>query len=163
MGDSNALAEEDEICELGWALGMLARDYRVHVETELRDFPRGSRGYQLLYTVVRKRIRTQVELADYLGIDRSVMPYVIDDLVDAGLVDRTPDPSDRRVRTIVATKRGLQTLRELEASMAAAEATFLEALSAPQQHEFRKLLSQVARQSRLHVRDAKSRDQDPDA
>ncbi|ANS31187.1 MarR family transcriptional regulator [Rhodococcus opacus M213] len=130
---------------------MLMRDYKTLVEPVVADLPRGSRGFQLLYTVARKRIRTQVQLADYLGVDRSVIPYVIDDLVDAGLVDRQPDPADRRVRTVVVTAAGSERLQQLEARIAAAETTVLGALAPGEQEQFRSLLSRVARQARDHT------------
>ncbi|WP_338079815.1 MarR family winged helix-turn-helix transcriptional regulator [Antrihabitans stalactiti] len=139
-------------CDLGWSVAMLMRDYKAHVEPTLADLPRGARGYQLLYTVVRKQIRTQVQLADYLGIDRSVIPYVVDDLVEAGLVDRRPDANDRRIRTVVATDEGIETLQRHEAAVAHAEQTFLSALDTADQQLFRSLLSRVARQARDHSR-----------
>ncbi|MDN5726615.1 MAG: MarR family winged helix-turn-helix transcriptional regulator [Propionibacteriales bacterium] len=139
---------EHEDCDLGWSLAMLMRNYKAHVEPVFADLPRGARGYQLLYTVMRKRIRTQVQLADYLGVDRSVIPYVIDDLVETGLVDRQPDPIDRRIRTVVVTPQGARLLQELETRVTQAEATFLEALEPSKQELFRSLLSQIARQAR---------------
>lgn len=147
-------AEAD--CDLDWSVAMLMRDYKAHVEPALVRVPRGARGYQLLYTVVRKQIRTQIQLAEYLGIDRSVMPYVIDDLVDAGLVDRQPDPHDRRVRTVVVTALGLETLQQLEARMVTAERVFLDALEPVEQQLFRTLLSRVARRARDHITDPRT-------
>ena len=130
---------------------MLMRDYKAHVEPVVAGLPRGARGYQLLYTVIRKRIRTQVQLADYLGVDRSVIPYVIDDLVEAGLVNRQADPDDRRVRTVVATPVGIERLQDLQVRMAEAESAFLGALQPGEQQQFRSLLSRVARQARDHT------------
>ncbi|MFV9454783.1 MarR family winged helix-turn-helix transcriptional regulator [Rhodococcus sp. NM-2] len=144
-------AVDERDCDLGWSVAMLMRDYKTLVEPVVADLPRGSRGFQLLYTVARKRIRTQVQLADYLGVDRSVIPYVIDDLVDAGLVDRQPDPADRRVRTVVVTAAGSERLQQLEARIAEAETIVLGALAAGEQEQFRSLLSRVARQARDHT------------
>lgn len=152
MAEVRKIEEVDEAdCDLGWSVAMLTRDYKAHVEPVVADLPRGARGYQLLYTVVRKSIRTQSQLAAYLGIDSSVMPYVIDDLEVAGLVSREPDPSDRRVRTVVATAEGVKTLHEREARMSTMEETFLEALDPKEQEQFRALLSKVARRSRDHI------------
>ena len=61
---------------------------------------RGSRN-RLLQTVLCKEMSTQLGLADYLGIDRTVLPYVIDAPVDTGLVERVQRPVDRRARKIV--------------------------------------------------------------
>ncbi|MFI1753509.1 MarR family winged helix-turn-helix transcriptional regulator [Streptomyces sp. NPDC020571] len=110
--------------------------------------PRGIRGYQLLYTVVSKNLANQSQLAGYLGIDRSVLPYVIDDLVRAGLVERQPDPADRRARKVVATVLGIETFRALQNQVASAEESVLAALGPAEQKQFRSLLSRLARQAR---------------
>jgi DNA-binding MarR family transcriptional regulator len=90
----------------------------------------------------------QSQLADYLGIDRSVLPYVIDDLVEAGLVERQPDPADRRTRKVVATTLGVETFRTLQNKVTAAEEAVLTALEPAEQQQFRSLLSRLARQAR---------------
>lgn len=139
---------DDLDCDLGWSVTMLMRDYRAHVEPVFAEVPRGARGYQMLYTVARKRIRTQVQLADYLGVDRSVIPYVVDDLVEAGFADREPDPSDRRIRTVVVTPAGLELLKRVQTDLAAAEAELLGPLSRDQQSAFRALIASVAQRAR---------------
>jgi MarR family transcriptional regulator, transcriptional regulator for hemolysin len=49
---------------------------------------------------------SQAALAARLGIDRTVMTYLLDDLVTAGLVERRQDPGDRRTRSVAATEHG---------------------------------------------------------
>ncbi|WP_435642768.1 MarR family transcriptional regulator [Streptomyces sp. H49] len=75
----------------------------------------------MLYTLVCKDMANQSQPAGYLGIDRSVLPYVIDDLVKTGLVERQPDPADRRARKAVATQPGIETLRALQNKITSAE------------------------------------------
>jgi DNA-binding MarR family transcriptional regulator len=130
--------------DFGWALGVLLRAYHSTVLTELGDFPHGPRGYQTLTEVVRGEHPSQLALAAYLGIDRTVMTYLIDDLVRAGLVERQPNPADRRQRKVVATARGRRTLHDLQRRVRAAEQTVLGALSREEQDTFRSLLRRVA-------------------
>lgn len=139
---------EDSDCDLGWALAMANRGYDAAVRPVFQDFPRGARGYQLLHTVIHKKIRTQLGLAEYLGVDPTVMPYVIDDLVSADLVQRTDDPSDRRVRTIIPTDNGLQRYKDLSAAVAEAEEFLLSALDGTERQAFTHQLSAIARQAR---------------
>jgi DNA-binding MarR family transcriptional regulator len=127
---------------------MLMRHYRAQAEPCTADLPRGTRGYQLLYTVVCKDMANQSQLAGYLGIDRSVLPYVIDDLAEAGLVERHPDPADRRARKVVATQLGVETFRALQNKVTSAEESVLAALGPAEQKQFRSLLSRLARQAR---------------
>ncbi|MFD7169076.1 MarR family winged helix-turn-helix transcriptional regulator [Streptomyces violascens] len=71
------------------------RAYRTVVASALADVPQGARGYQTLAVVVRGDQQNQLALATYLGIERTVMTYLIDDLVSAGLVERRLTPADR--------------------------------------------------------------------
>ncbi|MFI5620540.1 MarR family winged helix-turn-helix transcriptional regulator [Streptomyces sp. NPDC051567] len=151
-GDSDDTHTEEADCDLGWSIGMLTRHYKARVEPCTAGLPRGDRGYQLLYTVVRKDIPNQSQLAGYLGIDRSVLPYVIDDLVEAGLVERQPDPADRRARKVVATALGIETFQKLQNKMTSAEEAVLTALEPAEQEQFRSLLSRLARQARDEAR-----------
>lgn len=137
-------AEEPLSEDLGWALGVLLRAYRDLVGPALGDFPHGTRGYQTLAAVVRCQQPSQLALANRLGIDRTVMTYLIDDLVEAGLVERRPNPADRRQRQIVATARGKQALAALCRRVTEAEATVLGALDEPERAVFRRLLLTAA-------------------
>lgn len=46
------------------------------------------------------------ELATVLGSDRPYLTLVVDDLVKRGLVERNPDPSDRRGKIVTVTAAG---------------------------------------------------------
>ncbi|WP_276141128.1 MarR family winged helix-turn-helix transcriptional regulator [Rhodococcus sp. T2V] len=98
--------------------------------------------------MLRKELPTQIGLADYLGIDRTVITYVIDALVEAGLVERVQDPADRRARKIVATGRGTAHHAALEHDVRVAEEAVLRVLAANERVVFRSLLGRVARGSR---------------
>lgn len=145
---SDLVTDDEDDCDLGWSIGMLMRQYRARVQPCLADVPRGARAYQLLYTVMNKNLPNQLQMAEYLGIDRTVLPYVIDDLVEAGLVERQADPTDRRARKVVATTLGAETFQRLQAEVGAAESAVLAALDPAEQEQFRSLLSRVARQAR---------------
>ncbi|MEU0568787.1 MarR family winged helix-turn-helix transcriptional regulator [Nonomuraea sp. NPDC005983] len=130
--------------DLGWSLGALLRAFHRSVVTVIGDFPQGPRGYQTLATVVHGDQPNQLALATHLGIDRTVMTYLIDDLVEAGLVERRLNPSDRRQRKIVATAHGDSVLRELERRVRGAEDAVLGALDAADRATFRRLLRRAA-------------------
>ncbi|MEH1123034.1 MarR family winged helix-turn-helix transcriptional regulator [Micromonospora sp. CPCC 206061] len=133
---------------IGWALGVLLRAYQSSVVTVLGDLPHGPRGYHTLAAVVEGDRPSQLALAAHLGIDRTVMTYLIDDLVDAGLVERQLNPADRRQRRIVATDLGQRTLTDLERRVRAAEDRVLSALAPGEREAFRDLLHRVACEAR---------------
>jgi DNA-binding MarR family transcriptional regulator len=111
--------------------------------------PGGHRGYQVLSAAAQDEPGSQAALAARLGIDRTVMTYLLDDLVQAGLVERRQDPCDRRARLVVATEHGRAVLADLQARFSLAEQHVLGGLSDEEQGTFRALLTVTAR----HVND----------
>jgi DNA-binding MarR family transcriptional regulator len=130
--------------DFGWHLGVLGAAYQRSVVTVLGDFPHGPRGYQALAAVLHDEAPSQLALATHLGIDRTVMTYLIDDLVQDGLVERQLNPADRRQRRIVATARGSATYAEFEQRVRAAEDALLGSLGAVERQALRHLLHRVA-------------------
>ncbi|GAA3689535.1 hypothetical protein GCM10022224_063730 [Nonomuraea antimicrobica] len=140
-------ARHDELSgqdNLGWTLGVLLRAYHSSVITVIGDLPHGPRGYQTLAAVVGGDHPTQLALAAHLGIDRTVMTYLLDDLVKAGLVERRLNPADRRQRRIVATAEGVRVFKDLARRVRDAEDELLGALDATERDTFRGLLWRVA-------------------
>jgi MarR family transcriptional regulator for hemolysin len=130
--------------DFGWHLGVLLSAYQRSVVTVLGDFPHGPRGYQTLAAVVHGDQPSQLALATHLGIDRTVMTYLIDDLVAAGLVERQLNPADRRQRKIVATPDGVRICTDLGRRVRDAEDKLLEALEPTERRSLRHLLRRVA-------------------
>ncbi|WP_073262803.1 MarR family winged helix-turn-helix transcriptional regulator [Cryptosporangium aurantiacum] len=130
--------------DLGWALGVLFRAYAKAAKMAMSGVPGGPRGYQVLATSVRNTPGTQLALAQQLGVDRTVMTYLLDDLEKAGLVTRQPDPADRRARRIVATDAGRALLQDLDARLDQAENHLLAGLPGDDRAEFRALLQRLA-------------------
>ena len=129
--------------DLGWALGVVFRRYAKRSAEALDDLPGGPRGYQVLATAVGEAKR-QLDLAAQLGVDRTVMTYLLDDLEKAGLVERQPDPSDRRARLIAATEKGREALCDLERRLQLAEEEVLGSLEEGERTVFRALLARLA-------------------
>lgn len=130
--------------DLGWALGVVFRRYLQAANAVMADVPGGPRGYQVLAAAATGSSRTQLALAHRLGIDRTVMTYLLDDLERAGLVQRCADPTDRRVRRLVATPLGQDRLAELNRRLEQAEGHVLAALDAGDRALFRDLLCRLA-------------------
>jgi MarR family transcriptional regulator, transcriptional regulator for hemolysin len=123
---------------------MALRGYQTRFEEAVADLPGGIRGFQILSTVVHRDPPNQLALAAHLSIDRTVLTYLLDDLVSAGLVERIPDPADRRARKIVATQAGAQLLADFEKRVAAAEVDLLSGLSDSETETLATLISRLA-------------------
>src|SRR6201987_4981624 len=92
--------------ELGWGLAVVFRGYVRAADAVTEGLPGGHRGYQVLSAAARDEPGSQAALAARLGIDRTVMTYLLDDLAKAGLVELRQDPGDRRTRLVVAADHG---------------------------------------------------------
>lgn len=130
---------------LSWSLVALLREWNVRVEAATEELPHGMRGYQVLRVVVHDAPPTQASLAARLGIDRTVMTYLIDRYVECGFVERRQDPADRRARRIVATARGREMLAAVDVRVADAEEDLLAGLPPDDRVHFRDLLERAAR------------------
>jgi DNA-binding MarR family transcriptional regulator len=87
--------------------------------------------------------RSQRELAESLHFDASNITDIVDRLESRGLVVRTVDPSDRRVRRIVRTPEG-EALRRKALDEAIASAPTIAPLSEAEQRKLCDLLGKIA-------------------
>jgi DNA-binding MarR family transcriptional regulator len=87
--------------------------------------------------------RAQRDLAKCLHFDASNVTDIVDRLEERGLVVRTIDPEDRRVRRIVLTPEG-QELRTKLLAEALATAPTVDSLNAAEQRELCELLGKIA-------------------
>jgi len=145
--DAAACAEvraESLEASLPWALAAALRAYSREAATALGGLPGGPRGYHVLSAAAQTQSSAQQALGRLVGVDRSVMTYLVDDLVAAGLVERQPDPDDRRARRIVVTDAGLARLADLHDRVSAVDAHVLRGLAPVEQEAFRALLRRVA-------------------
>jgi DNA-binding MarR family transcriptional regulator len=140
--------------DLGWALGAVMRSYLRAAHDAVDGVPGGPRGYQVLSAAGRGEPGSQLALAQHLGVDRTVMTYLLDDLESAGLVERKPDPADRRARRIVLTEAGNKRLCELEGRLAAMEDELLDPLDPAERDVLRHLLRRVATRTGVEAADA---------
>jgi DNA-binding MarR family transcriptional regulator len=123
--------------DLGWGLGVVLRAYAMAARTAVADLPGGPRGYQILSAAAQGTVTSQLALAQHLGVDRTVMTYLLDDLEAAKLIERRPDPTDRRARRVVATQLGTELLATLNDRLRAAEADVLAPLDREARETFR--------------------------
>jgi DNA-binding MarR family transcriptional regulator len=129
--------------DLGWALGVVFRRYQVVAKDVLADVPGGPRGYQVLTRASGQAPPRQLTLAQDLGIDRTVMTYLLDDLEKAGLVQRNADPADRRARLVSVTPAGIELVNRVQDGLQAAEAEVLGSLPEQDRAVFRAMLQRV--------------------
>jgi DNA-binding MarR family transcriptional regulator len=129
--------------DFGQALGTLLRNYLGNARAAVSDLPGGPRGFQVMSIAAVGACSNQAGIAERLGLDRTVMTYLIDDLEKARLVERRPDPADRRARQVLLTAKGKKSFREATDRIEQVERAVLAGLSDEDAGLFRELLNRV--------------------
>jgi DNA-binding MarR family transcriptional regulator len=78
-------------------------------------------GYVVLNALDGTPTRTQAALAQAIGADKTRIIATLDELQQAGLIGREPDPADRRARLLSITEAGRRTRRAARAEIQANE------------------------------------------
>lgn len=86
-------------------------------EPVLREHGLTMWAYVVLLALREQRTRTQAALAERIGADKTRVIPVLDDLQDRGLIERHPDPADRRVRLLAITREGRRLVAEAQAAI----------------------------------------------
>jgi DNA-binding MarR family transcriptional regulator len=85
-------------------------------------------AYVVLVALADEPIRTQAALADAIGADKTRIISVLDGLQDRGLIDRSPDPVDRRGHVLSLTPAGRRLCRAAQTSIRGYERRLLDRL-----------------------------------
>jgi len=93
-------------------------------------------GYIVLSALVEQPVRTQSALAQAIRADKSRIISVLDELQQAGLIQRQPDPADRRVHLLSLTPAGSELRRSVQAGIRSNEERLLAQLPAPDREAF---------------------------
>lgn len=106
---------------------LVARFRRVVAENAERLSPGMLPGeYKVFTTIVQREKATQTELVEALMADKGLISRTVRELERLGLVERTPDPDDRRSSVLSPTAAGLA---RLAAARAPRDNALVDALS----------------------------------
>jgi DNA-binding MarR family transcriptional regulator len=101
-------------------------------------------GYSVLVALDRSAIRTQAALADAIGADKTRIIAFLDELQENGLIERVPDPDDRRARILAITKEGRRFKEAIQAEIQRGEERWLGTLSATDRAAFLRILQELS-------------------
>ena len=96
--------------------------------------------FGLLNVIGARQGANQQELGSAMGIDRSTMVSLIDQLESAGLAKRRPSATDRRAREIAITPKGRRLLQRSRRMIFETEDEVLATLSVEERSELERLL-----------------------
>ncbi|MDT7797110.1 MAG: hypothetical protein QOI78_543 [Actinomycetota bacterium] len=130
--------------DLAAMLGGLVRTL-VALETPVLEEHRLSMwGYVVLSALDDGPVRTQAALAQAIGADKTRIIGTLDELQDAGLISREPDPADRRVRLLEITAAGRERRRAAQDRIQAREEKLLARLPAADREAFLRAARRLA-------------------
>jgi DNA-binding MarR family transcriptional regulator len=104
-------------------------------------------GYSVLVALDRSAIRTQAALAEAIGADKTRIIAILDELQQNGLIERVPDPDDRRARILAITEEGRRLKEAIQTEIQRGEERWLGTLSATDRAAFLRVLEQLSGQS----------------
>jgi len=129
-----------------------------------RDFERRSKGtgltraqWAVLAYIARNEGSNQAALADMLEIEPITLVRLLDKLEAAGLVERRPDPADRRVRRLHLTEATGPLLIQLQGLASETREAALAGLTDSERQQLTDLLMKV--RANLSGRDLKANDE----
>jgi DNA-binding MarR family transcriptional regulator len=88
--------------------------------------------------------RSQLALGKQMQLPPSRMVAFVDELENLGMLERRPNPEDRRMRALFLTDKGRQTLEKVADISGAHEKQLTKGLSKPEVAELVRLLGRVA-------------------
>jgi DNA-binding MarR family transcriptional regulator len=100
--------------------------------------------YVVLARLAREPAPSQLMLAREIGHDKTRLIALLDQLQRRGLIDRRPDPADRRSHTISITKQGRSAHASTQAAIRQMESEFLADLKPGQQRSLLTVLQRLA-------------------
>ncbi|GHH48129.1 MarR family transcriptional regulator [Lentzea cavernae] len=129
MGHMEEQPELVEAClekwDFNWLLHRATQRVGAAYAEEIAKFGVSLRGQLVLQALANEEIqRTQLKLGAMLGLDKTTLTSELDKLERAGLVQRVPDPNDRRVRTPVITDKGRELQKEAGDALAEVDRAF---------------------------------------
>lgn len=128
----------DPLDVLGYLLKHAFAEFTAAADAALQRHKIDSKELGVLRILAGRELTSQLGVAEALGIDRTTMVAILDELERKGIVGRRRDPSDRRRNLAELTQPGRRTYAAAEADYLAAENAFLSVLSSDDQQALRR-------------------------
>ena len=127
-----------------WALGRASQQSQRLVRQHITAAGARTLHYHVLASLADDGEAAQATLADRIGLDRSDLVTVLDELEDLKYVERRVDPTDRRRKIVAITPAGTRQLVEMDQLIYAAEAELLEPLTESERKTLLALLRRLS-------------------
>ncbi|TBW51248.1 MarR family transcriptional regulator [Marinobacter halodurans] len=147
---------------LGGALGRLHRLWRRAITDAVSPMAMTeSRWSVMVHLFKLGEGVSQQSLARELEIEMPSLTRTLNQLEDQALIERRPDPHDRRAHTLWFTPRGRELVTQMEARIKAVRADICEGLTAEQLDQFAQVITVMENNVRQHLAGAKPKESSP--
>lgn len=128
---------------LGFLLGRTHLAHRQVAESRLESLGIRARESGAIALLASEGPLSQQRLGQRMGVDRTTMVALVDELERKGLVARERDPADRRAYALHLTQKGRRLLTRATKAVGRAEDEFLSGLSADERRQLKDLLRRL--------------------
>ncbi len=126
-----------------WLLARAARGLREAEDRRLAEIGMSVRGHLVLHCIDEDRPRSQLAIAHAIGLDKTTLVPILDDLEQRGLIVRQADPHDRRAHSVRLTDDGRTMLARTTQALEEIQAQELADLSPDEQDELLRALRRL--------------------
>jgi DNA-binding MarR family transcriptional regulator len=137
MDQETARVDQETLSEQFWAA---ARALRGHTRETLTPWDISPSHARALAVLTRHGAIRLSDLADHLRIAARSATEVVDVLEKRGLVERRPDPDDRRATLVALSPGGMQVTAAIAAARSAEAGRYFDRLSSHDQRELSRIL-----------------------
>lgn len=137
--------EQPEIDRIGREVALAAKVVRRAAETALAAHDSSLTDWIVLNVVCRCPGFIQRQLAEAMQIEGPTLTRHLDRMESRALIERSRDPSDRRMLRVTATRKGEALRAELAVVMDALDDRLVEGVTTSSLATFRAVLARIAR------------------
>jgi MarR family transcriptional regulator for hemolysin len=103
----------DRLRNFGFLLTVVSRKYLLRFEQRAKQISLSLPTCKVLANIQRNEGINQTKLTELTSLDQMAVVRILDRLEADGLVERRPDPADRRARCLYLTAKAAPTLNEI--------------------------------------------------
>ena len=103
--------------EILFLISDVGRLLRTYADQKARQFGMTRAQWAVLLKLERHEGAQQTELADFLEIQPITLTRLVDRLCDSGLIERRPDPADRRAKLLYLTPAARPLIEKISAEV----------------------------------------------
>jgi MarR family transcriptional regulator, transcriptional regulator for hemolysin len=149
---------EDRLKNLGFLLREVSRRYALQFEVRARELSLNLPQAKALVRLEKNEGVSQTRLAELAEVDAMTMVRILDRMEADGLLERRPDPADRRARCVYLTPRAKPVLAEIWRLSEVMRAEVFEGIGEAERDVFMSVLEDIYAKLTAEESDSEAKD-----